>query len=66
MTEKQAVIDALNRLPDGASLEEIVEELQIMMAIRPGRADIASDRTKTHEETKQLVKSWTTSYPKSS
>jgi len=27
MTDKQAVIDALERLPEGASLEEITEEL---------------------------------------
>ena len=66
MTQKRAVIDALNSLADDASLEEIVEELQIMMAIRRGSADIASGRTKTQQETKQLVKSGTTSYPKSS
>ncbi|MBI4325221.1 MAG: hypothetical protein HY674_08145 [Chloroflexi bacterium] len=30
MTDKQAVIDALNRLPEAASLEEITEELHIM------------------------------------
>jgi hypothetical protein len=27
MTDKQAVIDTLNRLPEAASLEEITEEL---------------------------------------
>lgn len=36
MTDKQAVIDALNRLPEGASLEEITEELHMMAAIRRG------------------------------
>jgi hypothetical protein len=39
MTDEQAVIDAIHRLPDNASFDEIAEELQIMAAIRlrPGR-----------------------------
>jgi hypothetical protein len=36
MTDKQAVIDALTRLPETASLDEITEELRIMAAIRRG------------------------------
>ena len=62
MTDKQAVIDALNRLPEVASLEEITEELQIMAAIRQGRNDIASGHSKTHAEVEQLVGSWATSW----
>ena len=62
MTDKQAVIDALNRLPENASLEEITEELRIMAAIRRGRADIAAGRSKTHEETELLVESWATAW----
>ena len=40
MTDKQAVMDALQRLPENASLEEIAAELQIMKAVRKGRTDI--------------------------
>ena len=45
MTDKQAVIDALQRLPEAASLDEITEELRIMAAIRRGRVDIAAGRS---------------------
>ena len=62
MTDKQAVIDALARLPEGVSLEEIAEELQIMAAIRRGRADVASGHSKPHEEVEKLVESWATSW----
>ena len=62
MTDKQAVIDALGRLPEGASLEEITEELQIMASIRRGRADIAAGRSKSHEEVEKLVESWATAW----
>jgi predicted transcriptional regulator len=62
MTDKQAVIDALHRLPENASLDEITEELHVMAAIRRGRADVAAGRTKTHEETEQLLESWATAW----
>ncbi len=62
MTDKQAVIDALQRLPEDASLEEISEELRIMASIRRGRADIAAGRTKTQEEAEHLLESWATAW----
>jgi len=62
MTDKQAVVDALQRLPENASLEEITEELRIMAAVRRGRADVAAGRTKTHEEVRDLIESWATAW----
>ena len=62
MTDKQAVVDALARLPENASLEEITEELHIMAAVRHGRADVEAGRTKTHEETQALLESWATAW----
>ena len=62
MTDKQAVMDALQRLPENASLEEIAEELRIMAAVRRGRADVAAGRTKTHQEVEELMESWATAW----
>jgi predicted transcriptional regulator len=62
MTDKQAAIDALQRLPEDATLEEISEELRIMASIPRGRADIAAGRTKTHEEAGKLLESWATAW----
>jgi predicted transcriptional regulator len=62
MTDKQAVVDALQRLPENASLEEITEELHIMAAVRRGRADVVAGRTKTHEEAQALLESWATAW----
>ena len=62
MTDKEVVLDALSRLPENASLEEIIEELQIMAAVRRRRTDIAAGRTKTQEEVRQLVESWATAW----
>jgi len=60
MTDKEAVLDALSRMPENASLEEITEELKIMAGVRRGLADIEAGRTKTHEEVKEMVESWAT------
>jgi predicted transcriptional regulator len=62
MTDKQAVLDALQRLPETASLEEITEELRIMAAVRRGRAEIAAGRTRTQEEAERLLESWATAW----
>ena len=62
MTDKQAVMDALQRLPENASLDEITQELQLMAAVRRGRADIAAGRTKTHQEVKATLSSWATEW----
>jgi predicted transcriptional regulator len=62
MSDKQAVFDALQRLPENASLDEITEELRIMAAIRRGRADIASGRSKTHTEVEQALESWASAW----
>ena len=62
MTDKQAVVDALQRLPENVSLEEIAEELRIMASVRRGRADVAAGRTKTHEEAQELLECWATAW----
>jgi predicted transcriptional regulator len=60
MTDKEAVLDALQRLPENASLAEITEELRIMAAVRHGRADVAAGRVKTQQEVGDLLHSWAT------
>lgn len=62
MTDKQAVIDALNRLPETVTLTEITEELQIMSSVKQGRKDILAGRSKSHEDVAQLVESWATEW----
>ena len=62
MTDKQAVLDALQRLPENVSLDEIAEELRIMAAIRKGRADVSAGRTRTHDEVRQVVESWASAW----
>jgi predicted transcriptional regulator len=55
-------MDALQRLPEDATIEEISEELRIIASIRRGRADNAAGRTKTQEEAEHLLESWATAW----
>ena len=62
MTDKQAVVDALQRLPENASLDDITQELRLMAAIRQGRNDVSAGRTKTHEEVEKMAESWASTW----
>ena len=62
MTDKQAVMDALQRLPENASLDDITQELHLMASVRLGRADVAAGRTKTHQEVKELLSTWASAW----
>ena len=58
MTDKQAALETINKLPEDASMDEIAEELQILAGIRKGKEDIKAGRMKTHVEVEQLVEAW--------
>jgi predicted transcriptional regulator len=62
MTDKQEVIEAQNVMPENVSLDEIIEELRIMAAVRRARADIGDGRFKTQKEVERLVESWATEW----
>lgn len=58
MTAKELVIERTRELPDDATLEEIVDELQILVAIREGQKAVAEGRYITHEEMKRKIAEW--------
>ncbi len=53
MSDKEVVIEAIRRLPEDASLEEIAEEVRVLTAIRRGERDADAGRTIPHEEVKR-------------
>lgn len=66
MTDKLEVIEALSGMPENVSRDEIIEEMQIIAAVRKGRADVAASRSKTQEEVEQMVVSWIPDTPSQS
>jgi len=58
MKDKQVAISTINQLPEDVSMEEIAEELQIMAAIRKGKADMKAGRVKSHAQVEKLFEEW--------
>jgi predicted transcriptional regulator len=59
MTAKELVIHALKTLPEETSIEEILEEIEILAAIQQGEDAANAGRVVSHEEVKIMVASWT-------
>ncbi|MGB8702992.1 MAG: hypothetical protein WCD18_26550 [Thermosynechococcaceae cyanobacterium] len=59
MTAKELVIHALKKLPEETSIEEILEEIEILAAIQQGECAADAGRVVSHEEVKHMVASWT-------
>ena len=61
MSDKQTVIDAIRKLPDDATLDDIVANLELLAKIREGHADADAGRVVPHEQVKREFRSWITS-----
>jgi len=58
-TDKQLVRYALERMPENATMAEIIERLTILAKIYEGVRDIEEGRLISHEELKRRLATWT-------
>ena len=58
MSDKQLVMDSIERLPDDASIEAIAERVEFLAAVRKGLDQIDRGETVPHEEVKRQLASW--------
>ena len=58
MTDKETAGDVVDRMPRTASLAAIIEESQVVAAVRQGQADVAAGRVRRYDEVKQLFSGW--------
>ena len=59
MSDKQAVMEAVESMGEEKNFAEILEELAMLAALRRGLADADAGRVVTHEEMKRRVAQWT-------
>ena len=57
-SDKSAAIAAIERLPDSATFDDILEEVNVLIALREVDEDIAAGRLIPHEEVKRIVATW--------
>lgn len=58
MSDKQLVMDSIERLPEDASLAVIAERVEFLVAIRKGLDQIERGQTLPHTEVKRQLASW--------
>jgi len=57
-TPKQEAINAINTLPDNASIEDIMYRLYVIDKIKRGQDAVKNGETITVDKLKQEIKSW--------
>jgi predicted transcriptional regulator len=55
---KQDAIDAIQRLPDSAPLDEIVYRLYVLSKVQQGVKDVDAGRTVSAEELAREIEAW--------
>ena len=58
MSDKQAALEAIRRLPDAASFREIREEIEFLAAIREGEAQADQGKVITLEQVEKNLQTW--------
>jgi predicted transcriptional regulator len=58
MSDKQLVLDSIERLPEDVNLEVIAERVEFLAAVRKGLDQIERGRTIPHAEVKRQLASW--------
>ena len=58
MTDRDAVIDIIKRLPEDCSVRDMMYELYVYERITAGLADIRAGRVVPHEQVMQEVRAW--------
>ncbi len=57
-TAKQEAIDAIQRLPDSAPLDEIVYRLYVLNKVQQGMKDVDAGRGMKSEELAREIEQW--------
>ena len=61
MTQKELVLDAINELPDKASLDDTAERVEFLAAVQKGLDQLDRGEGIPHEEVKRQLATWLTS-----
>jgi predicted transcriptional regulator len=57
---KQIVLEAVHRLPEEASFQDIADEIAFLAAVREGEEDVKHGRVISNDEMKKRLEQWLT------
>jgi predicted transcriptional regulator len=58
VSQKELVIETIRQLPEEVTIDEIVEEIALLAAIRKREQDADSGRVVSHEHVRETVAAW--------
>ncbi|MDR6123442.1 putative transcriptional regulator [Bacillus sp. SLBN-46] len=58
MSIKEDVIRIIKGLPENVSLEDILEELQVIAKVEKGLQDLNNGKAVSHNEVKEKISKW--------
>ena len=59
MSSKEIVKELLEKLPEEASLTDIAQEIEFIVGIREGAAELERGESRTAEQLRERLRSWT-------
>jgi hypothetical protein len=60
MTDRQLILDAVQKMPEKASLIEILDELRLLQSVRQGLEETVRGQVTLHEEVAKRMGAWIT------
>jgi len=58
MITKEKLIQAIHKMPDNFSIEDVIEELVVLSKIEQGLADVESGRIYTDKQVEKKMAKW--------
>ena len=58
MTTKDSVLKAIGKLPDDATLEEILDAVILRLKVQRGRRQVAAGQGIPHEQVRERLAKW--------
>jgi hypothetical protein len=59
MSVKEAVLQAIHRLPDNVDYKDIADEIAFLSALRQAESDIDSGRLVSNADVRKKLEAWT-------
>jgi predicted transcriptional regulator len=60
MNDRQLILDAVHKMPETASLAEILDELRLLQSVAQGLADTERGKVTPHDEVAKKLGAWIT------
>ena len=58
MTAKEEILELMEQIPDDLTVDQVLEQLQLLYDVQKGLQEAERGETVSHEEAKQMINKW--------